>query len=73
MPKSVTPSRITENFEDFELPQEALDRIKSLDRNHRYNVPARLGVDVFGEHTEEFLQGARRDWIAKQKELIRAK
>jgi len=71
LPKSVTPSRISENFEDFELAQDVMDRINALDRNHRYNVPARLGVDVFGEHTEEFLQGARRDWIAKQKELNR--
>ncbi|KAI5456691.1 aldehyde reductase [Mariannaea sp. PMI_226] len=69
LPKSVTPSRIAENFEDFELPQEAFKKINSLDKNHRYNVPVRLGVNVFGEHTEEFLKGARMAWIAKQREI----
>lgn len=67
LPKSVTPSRIAENFEDFMLPQEAFDKISALDRNHRYNMPARLGVNVFGEHTEEFLKNARADWVAKQR------
>lgn len=69
LPKSVTPSRIAENFEDFEIPQDAFEKINALDKNHRYNMPARLGVNVFGEHTEEFLKGARTDWIAKQREL----
>lgn len=69
LPKSVTPSRIAENFEDFELPREAFEKISALDRSHRYNMPARLGVDVFGEHSEEFLKGARADWIAQQKKV----
>lgn len=67
LPKSVTPSRIAENFVDFELPTEAVARIDALDKNHRYNMPARLGVDVFGEHSPEFLKKARQDWIAAQK------
>ena len=69
LPKSVTPSRIAENFEDFELPSSAMERINKLDRNHRYNVPVRLGVDIFGEHDEKTLKKARQDWIAAQKEL----
>ena len=69
LPKSVTPSRIAENFEDFTLPAAAMARINALDKAHRYNVPARLGVDVFGEHSREFLQKAKSDWIAKQREL----
>lgn len=73
LPKSVTPSRIEENFVDFEVPQAAMDRINALDKNHRYNMPARLGVDVFGEHSPEFLKKARQDWIAKQKEIAAAK
>lgn len=67
LPKSVTPSRISENFEDFEIPAAAMARIDALDKNHRYNMPARLGVDVFGEHSPEFLKKARQDWIDAQK------
>lgn len=69
LPKSVTPSRIAENFEDFELSAEDVAKIDALNRNHRYNMPARLGVNVFGEHSEEFLKKARSDWIAAQKAL----
>jgi diketogulonate reductase-like aldo/keto reductase len=67
LPKSVTPSRISENFEDFELPEAAFERINGLDRNHRYNFPSRLGVDIFGEHGEEAVRKFRADWIAAQK------
>lgn len=67
LPKSVTPSRIAENFEDFELPQEAFARINALDRHSRYNLPIRLGVDVFGEIGEEAARKGRADWIAAQK------
>lgn len=67
LPKSVTPSRIKANFEDFELPKEVFEKINSLDRNHRYNFPLRLGVNVFGEHDEPTLKKGRADWIAAQK------
>ena len=67
LPKSVTPSRIAENFEDFELPQASMDRITALEKNTRYNVPKRLGVDVFGEIDAETLKKARAEWIAQQK------
>lgn len=67
LPKSVTPSRIAENFEDFELPPAAFDRITALERNTRYNFPSRLGVNVFGELDEETVRKGRADWIAAQK------
>ena len=67
LPKSVTPSRIAENFEDFTLPPEMFGRINALEKNHRYNMPIRLGVDIFGEHDSETLKKARQDWIAAQK------
>ncbi|KAA8572248.1 hypothetical protein EYC84_002874 [Monilinia fructicola] len=51
LPKSVTPERIKDNFQDFELPEDVFQKISSLDRNHRYNFPARLGVDIFDEFT----------------------
>ena len=67
LPKSVTPSRVAENFVDFELPPAAFERITALERNHRYNFPARLGVNVFGELDEETLRKGREAWIAAQK------
>jgi len=63
LPKSVTPSRIKDNFEVFELPQDAFQKINGLDRNHRYNFPARLGVDVFGEKTVEELKQGVHNWL----------
>lgn len=69
VPKSVTPSRIASNFQDFELPKESFDKITALDRNHRYNFPIRLGVNIFGEHDEETLRKGVRDWVEKQRQL----
>lgn len=69
VPKSVTPSRIAENFEDFELPAKEFGRINALERNSRYNMPVRLGVDVFGEHSPAEVQKGRQDWIAAQKKI----
>ncbi|KAF7563380.1 hypothetical protein G7046_g736 [Stylonectria norvegica] len=69
LPKSVTPERIAKNFEDFELPQDAFDKIAALDRKHRYNFPIRLGVNIFEEHDEHTLRNGVRDWIEKQRQL----
>jgi L-glyceraldehyde reductase len=68
LPKSVTPSRIADNFDDFSLPDEAVARINALDRSHRYNMPIRLGVDIFGEHDAAALKKGRNDWIALQQQ-----
>ncbi|KAI0402177.1 aldehyde reductase 1 [Xylaria palmicola] len=64
LPKSVTPPRIEANFENFELPREAFEKINGLDRHARYNFPLRLGVDIFGEHDEETLGKGVQDLIA---------
>ncbi|EJT75716.1 hypothetical protein GGTG_05647 [Gaeumannomyces tritici R3-111a-1] len=58
LPKSVTPSRIEENFVDFELPADAMAKIDSLERHARYNFPARLGVNIFEEADEKTLKDA---------------
>ncbi|KAJ5128756.1 hypothetical protein N7448_002472 [Penicillium atrosanguineum] len=49
LPKSVTPSRIESNFQDFVIPDAEFDGLNKLDRNQRYNYPFRWGVDVFNE------------------------
>lgn len=69
LPKSVTPQRIEDNFQDFELPKDAFDKITALDRKHRYNFPIRLGVNIFGEHDEETLRKGVSDWVEGQRKL----
>ncbi|KAK0125892.1 hypothetical protein ONS95_007517 [Cadophora gregata] len=69
LPKSVTASRIKDNFQDFELPQDVFDKIIALDKHHRYNFPARLGVDIFDEVSEESLKKSVEDWKAAQRKL----
>ncbi|TVY83633.1 putative oxidoreductase [Lachnellula suecica] len=69
LPKSVTASRIKDNFEDFELPTDVFDKITALDRHTRYNFPARLGVDIFDEVSAESLKKSVEDWKAAQRKL----
>jgi L-glyceraldehyde reductase len=69
LPKSVTPSRIAANFQDFDLPREAVDKINALDKNHRNNFPSRYGVDIFGDRDAETLKKGVQEWVAKQREL----
>ncbi|KAL1881258.1 hypothetical protein Daus18300_001110 [Diaporthe australafricana] len=63
--KSVTPSRIKSNLEVFELPADAFGKVNSLDRNHRYNLPARLGVNIFGDAKPEVLEKAVAEFKKK--------
>ncbi|KAI1637949.1 aldo/keto reductase [Biscogniauxia mediterranea] len=72
IPKSVTPARIKANLQTFEIPKEDMDAIYSLDRNHRYNFPARLGVNIFGEKTDEELRRSVEEWKAAQRKLREA-
>ncbi len=53
----------------FELSPEIFEKINALDKNHRYNFPARLGVDIFGESSPEALRKAVEDWKAAQRKL----
>ncbi|KAJ0119632.1 ldehyde reductase 1 [Diaporthe amygdali] len=66
--KSVTPSRIKSNLEVFELPADALEKVNSLDRNHRYNLPARLGVDIFGDAKPEVIEKAVAEFKKKNRQ-----
>ncbi|EHA53381.1 aldehyde reductase 1 [Pyricularia oryzae 70-15] len=68
LPKSVTPSRIDENFVDFELPADEVEKLNALERHARYNFPARLGVDIFGEATEEELKAAVQAFIEQRRQ-----
>jgi len=69
VPKSVTAERIKDNFQDFELPKDVFDKITALDRHHRYNFPARLGVDIFDEVSQESLKKSVEDWKEAQRKL----
>ncbi|KAK7720521.1 hypothetical protein SLS63_009739 [Diaporthe eres] len=66
--KSVTPSRIKSNLEVSELPADVFEKVNSLDRDHRYNLPARLGVDIFGDAKPEVLAKAVAEFKKKTRQ-----
>ncbi|KAK2807244.1 mitochondrial glycerol dehydrogenase Gld1 [Emmonsiellopsis sp. PD_5] len=59
IPKSVTPSRIVENFKEIELSQEDIDTINDLGKEpKRFNTPyayysPRWNINIFGEISEK--------------------
>ncbi|KAL3487528.1 NADP-dependent oxidoreductase domain-containing protein [Aspergillus germanicus] len=68
LPKSVTPSRIESNFQDFIIPDAEFEALNRLDRNQRYNYPFRWGVDVFGELGAEEAERRAEVDAAKKRE-----
>jgi len=60
IPKSVTPSRIQENFQEVELSKEDFDKVESIGKTEprRFNIPyiankPRWPVNIFGEPEEQ--------------------
>lgn len=49
-----------------------MDRLNQLDRHRRYNFPARLGIDIFDEVSQESLRKSVEDWKAMQQTKIAA-
>ncbi|KAJ0419278.1 NADP-dependent oxidoreductase domain-containing protein [Aspergillus carlsbadensis] len=68
LPKSVTPSRIESNFQDFVIPNAEFEALNELDRNQRYNYPFRWGVDVFGELGADEAERRAEEDAAKKRE-----
>ncbi|RDW66653.1 alcohol dehydrogenase-1 [Coleophoma crateriformis] len=61
LPKSVTPSRIASNFQDFIIPDEQYKELNALERHKRFNFPARWGFDIFDEAGEDVVKKAAKD------------
>jgi L-glyceraldehyde reductase len=59
IPKSVTPSRIRDNFKEIELLPEEVEKVSALGQNRqRYNTPytankPRWNINIFGEADEQ--------------------
>ncbi|PWY86078.1 aldo-keto reductase [Aspergillus heteromorphus CBS 117.55] len=68
LPKSVTPSRIQSNFQDFILSDADIEAIDSLDRNTRYNYPFRWGIDIFGDLGAEEAERRAEEFAVKLRE-----
>ncbi|KAL2864199.1 aldo/keto reductase [Aspergillus lucknowensis] len=67
LPKSVTPSRIESNFQDFVLPDTEFEALNKLERHQRYNYPFRWGVDIFGELGDEEAERRAEEDAAKKR------
>ncbi|OJJ44604.1 hypothetical protein ASPZODRAFT_153520 [Penicilliopsis zonata CBS 506.65] len=67
LPKSVTPSRIESNFQDFVIPDAEFEALNNLDRAERYNYPFRWGIDIFGELGADEAERRAEESAAKQR------
>lgn len=50
------------------LPTDVFEKVNSLDRDHRYNLPARLGVDIFGDAKPGVLEKAVAEFRKKTRQ-----
>ncbi|PYH47380.1 aldo/keto reductase [Aspergillus saccharolyticus JOP 1030-1] len=66
--KSVTPSRIKSNFEDFIIPEPVFETLNRLDRHLRVGVPFQWGIDVFKEVGAEEIERRAEEFAAKQRQ-----
>ncbi|KAL2215490.1 aldo-keto reductase [Thermoascus aurantiacus ATCC 26904] len=67
LPKSVTPSRIESNLQDFIIPDEEFEALNKLDRHYRFNFPVRWGVDIFGEVGQEEVERRAEEYAAQER------
>ena len=67
LPKSVTPARIAANLKVKELPQSVFDALNALERHQRFNFPARWGIDIFDEMSEESVKKIAKESGAENK------
>jgi diketogulonate reductase-like aldo/keto reductase len=61
LPKSVTSSRISSNFQDSILSDEVMKELNALERHKRFNFPARWGVDIYDEVGTDYVQKEARE------------
>lgn len=48
---------------EFELSDEAFEKLQKLDRNKRYNDPVEWDFDMFDEHDAAYVNAASKQWI----------
>ncbi|KAK2795320.1 hypothetical protein FQN51_000505 [Onygenales sp. PD_10] len=70
LPKSVTPSRIVDNFKDFQIPEDVIKKLDALECHNRYNIPAHWGFDIFGELGQEAVKAAAKKFAEEHPLLM---
>jgi diketogulonate reductase-like aldo/keto reductase len=65
--KSVTEGRIRENYQDFILPDDVIQKIYAMDLKRRQNGQLHWGVDPFGEASEETVKKVAKARAAQNK------